>query len=335
MGTKTVRNALLAAGATAMALGALPAAAQEAQEKTLKWAHVYEASEPYHTCAVAAHDQLMQATDQRYGIEVFPASSLGKEVDINEGLGLGTVDIIYTGQLFAGRAYGPIAIGGAPYMFRDYEHWDQFRNSDLFDELSQGYTDATGNHIQAMTYYGDRHVTSNKPITEPADMEGMKIRVPNAPLYMMFPEAVGANPTPIAFAEVYLALQQGTVDAQENPLPTIQAKKFYEVQSDINLTGHITDALLTIVGGPTWNSMDEADQEALAQVLDDAAVCATDQIIQQEEELVQWFRDQGVNVNEVDRGPFIEATRKLHNGEMASWDQETYDRLQAIGQGES
>ena len=319
-------------GASAMALLATSASAQET---TLKWAHVYEASEPYHTCAVEANDALMEATEDRYGIEVFPASSLGKEVDINEGHGLGTVDIIYTGQLFAGRAYGPIAIGGAPYMFRDWDHWDAYRNSDLFDELKQGYTDATGNHIVAMTYYGDRHVTANKPITQPSDMEGLKIRVPNAPLYMMFPEAVGANPTPIAFAEVYLALQQGTVDAQENPLPTIQAKKFYEVQSDINLTGHITDALLTIVGGPTWGSMDEADREALTQVLQDAETCATEQVIQQEQELVQWFRDQGVNVNEVDREPFIEATRKLHNGDMASWDQETYDRLQAIGQEDS
>ena len=86
-------------------------------------------------------------------------------------------------------------------------------------------------------------------------MAGLKIRVPDAPLYKMFPEAVGANPTPIAFAEVYLALQTGTVDAQENPLPTIQAKKFYEVQKYIALTGHITDALLTIVSGQTWDSL--------------------------------------------------------------------------------
>ncbi len=78
--------------------------------------------------------------------------------------------------------------------------------------------------------------------------------------------------------------------------------------------------------------MDEADREALTGVLEEAAVCATDQIKQQEQELVQWFRDEGVNVNEVDRGPFIEATKKMHNGDMATWDQETYDRLQAIGQ---
>ncbi len=316
------------AASTFAVLGLLPAMATA--ETKLKWAHVYETSEPYHTCAVAANDLLMSATDGRYGIEVFPASSLGKEVDINEGLGFGTVDIIYTGQLFAGRSYGPIAIGGAPFMFRDYDHWNKYRNSDLFSELSQGYTDATANHITAMTYYGARHVTSNKPVLKPEDMKGMKIRVPNAPLYMMFPQAVGPNPAPIAFAEVYLALQQGTVDAQENPLPTIKAKKFYEVQTNINLTGHITDALLTIVGGPAWDAMDEADRKALTDVTQQTSVCATDAIIKAENELADWFRGQGVQVNEVDRAPFIEAVKKLHNGEAATWDQATYDRLQAI-----
>lgn len=331
MTPKLTQTIALATTAAAALAAAAPAMAQDA-ERMLKWAHVYEASEAYHSCAVDAHEDLVAATEGRYGIEVFPASSLGKEVDINEGLSLGTVDIIYTGQLFAGRAYGPIAIGGAPYMFRDYAHWDAFRNSELFEELSQGYADATGNQIEALTYYGNRHVTSNKPITAPEDMDGLKIRVPNAPLYMMFPEAVGANPTPIAFAEVYLALQQGTVDAQENPLPTIQAKKFYEVQSDINLTGHITDALLTIVGGPTWSSMDEADREALSTAIDNAAACATEAIRDQEAELVEWFGEQGVTVNEVDRGPFIEAVKAMHMGDMATWDQQTYDRLQAIGQ---
>ena len=299
-------------------------------ETVLKWAHVYEANEPYNTCAVATSDKLKEATEGRYSIEVYPASSLGKETDINEGLSLGTVDIIYTGQLFAGRAYGPVAIGGAPYMFRDFDHWEKYRTSDLFQELSQGYDEATGNHITSLTYYGERHVTSNKPIEKPEDMKGLKIRVPDAALYQMFPKAVGANPTPIAFAEVYLALQQGTVDAQENPLPTIQAKKFYEVQKDINLTGHITDALLTIVSGSAWGAMDEADQTALEKILDDAAACATEQVIKNEKDLVQWFKDQGVQVNEVDRKPFRDATVKMHNGPDASWDQATYDRLQAI-----
>ena len=232
-------------GAVVLAVFATGAMAQT----KLKWAHVYETSEPYHTAAVWAAGEIKKRTNGRYDIEVFPASTLGKETDINQGLTLGTVDIIYTGQLFAGRTYGPLAIGGAPFMFRDFDHWKRYATSPLFQQLGDGYQKAGGNKVVAITYYGERHVTSNKPINKPEDMKGLKIRVPDAPLYTMFPRAVGANPTPIAFAEVYLALQNGTVDAQENPLPTIDAKKFYEVQKYIVLTGHITDALLTIVGG--------------------------------------------------------------------------------------
>lgn len=299
-------------------------------QTALKWAHVYESGSNYHKWAEWAAEQLAERTDGRYTIEVFPASSLGKEVDINEGLTLGTVDIIYTGQLFAGRSFGPIAIGGSPYMFRDFDHWEKFRDGDLFAEFGDGYRDATGHEVVTLTYYGQRHVTSNKEINEPADMVDLKIRVPNAPLYKMFPEAVGANATPMAFAEVYLALQQGVVDAQENPLPTIQFKKFYEVQDYITLTGHITDALMTIVSGNTWASMDEADRAILVEVLTEAAQNCTDEIVQAEKDLVAWFREQGVNVTEVDRSIFREAVVPLHNGDAATWDQATYDRLQAI-----
>jgi tripartite ATP-independent transporter DctP family solute receptor len=309
---------------------ALAAGVAQAQTK-LKFAHVYEVSEPYHTAALWAAAEIAKRTNNRYQIEVFPASTLGKETDINQGLTLGTVDIIYTGQLFAGRTYGPIAIGGAPYMFRDFSHWKAFSTSPLFAELADGYQKKSGgNKIVAITYYGERHVTSNKPIAKPEDMKGLKIRVPDAPLYTMFPRAVGANPTPIAFAEVYLALQNGTVDAQENPLPTIDAKKFYEVQKYIVLTGHITDALLTIVGGPTWNKLSDADKKIFDAVLKEAAARATNEIIEIEKRLAAEFEKRGKTVVRVDRAPFRAAVVKLHNGPDATWDKATYDKLQAL-----
>ncbi len=322
------RRATLAA-ATALAAAGLLIGPVSAQT-TLKWAHVYEANEPYHTWALWAADEFAKRTDNRYKIEVFPASSLGKESDINEGLSLGTVDIIYTGQLFAGRAHGPVAIGGAPYMFRDFGHWNAFRKSDLFKELGEGYEKKTGHRVLSLTYYGERHVTANKDITKPDDMKGVKIRVPDAPLYTMFPRAVGANPTPIAFAEVYLALSQGVVDAQENPLVTIQAKKFHEVQKNIVLTGHITDALLSIVSGGTMKRLSAEEQKALTEVLQEAADKCTDDIAKMEKELVDWFKGQGKNVVTVDRVPFREAVVKMHTGPDATWDKAVYDRLQAI-----
>ncbi|MGZ5062163.1 MAG: sialic acid TRAP transporter substrate-binding protein SiaP [Usitatibacter sp.] len=309
--------------AFALSTGAL------AQTK-LKWAHVYETSEPYHTAAVWAAGEIKKRTDGRYDIVVFPASTLGKETDINQGLTLGTVDIIYTGQLFAGRTYGPLAIGGAPYMFRDFDHWKRYAASPLFQQLADGYQKAGGNKVITLTYYGERHVTSNKPINRPEDMKGLKIRVPDAPLYTMFPRAVGANPTPIAFAEVYLALQNGTVDAQENPLPTIDAKKFYEVQKYIVLTGHITDALLTIVAGGTWNKLSEADKKIFETVLKEASARCTAEIVDIEKKLGAEFEKRGKVVVKVDRKPFRDATMKLHNGPDATWPRDVYDKLQGL-----
>jgi len=202
--------------------------------------------------------------------------------------------------------------------------------SPLFRELCDGYQKAGGNKVVAITYYGERHVTSNKPINRPEDMKGLKIRVPDAPLYTMFPRAVGANPTPIAFAEVYLALQNGTVDAQENPLPTIDAKKFYEVQKYIVLTGHITDALLTIVAGGTWNKLSDGDKKIFEEVLKQAAAKATDEIVGIEKKLGAEFEKRGKTVVKVDRKPFRDATMKLHNGPDATWPKDVYDKLQAL-----
>jgi tripartite ATP-independent transporter DctP family solute receptor len=297
----------------------------------LKWAHVYETSEPYHTAALWAAGEIARRTGNRYQVDVFPASTLGKETDINQGLTLGTVDIIYTGQLFTGRTFGPLAIGGAPYMFRDFDHWKRYAASPLFAELSEGYRQKSGgNKVLAITYYGERHVTSNKPINKPEDMKGLKIRVPDAPLYTMFPRAVGANPTPIAFAEVYLALQNGTVDAQENPLPTIEAKKFFEVQKYIVLTGHITDALITIVSGNTWNRLSEADRKVFDTVLKEAAVRATNEVVDLEKKMGAEFEKRGKTVVKVDRKPFRDATVKLHNGPDATWPRDIYDKLQKL-----
>jgi tripartite ATP-independent transporter DctP family solute receptor len=314
-----------------LAILALAVSTGVAAQTKLKWAHVYETSEPYHTAAVWAAGEIAKRTNNRYQVEVFPASSLGKETDINQGLTLGTVDIIYTGQLFAGRTHGPLAIGGAPYMFRDFDHWKKFSTSPLFGELGEGYRQKSGgNKVVAITYYGERHVTSNKAINKPEDMKGLKIRVPDAPLYTMFPRAVGANPTPIAFAEVYLALQNGTVDAQENPLPTIDAKKFYEVQKFIVLTGHITDALLTIVAGGTWSKLSDADKKTFEAVLAEAAARATTEIVDIEKKMSAEFEKRGKTVARVDRKPFRDAVIKLHNGPDATWPKDVYDKLQKL-----
>jgi tripartite ATP-independent transporter DctP family solute receptor len=318
------------AGVVALAALALAGGAAQAQTK-LKWAHVYEVGEPYHKQALWAADEIKARTSGKYQIEVFPASTLGKETDINQGLTLGTVDIIYTGMAFAGRTYPPMSIASGPFIFRDYAHWEAFRNSPVFKDLAQQYeAKSGGHHVAGYTYYGQRHLTANKMVQKPEDMKGMKLRVPDAPLFVMFPKAVGANPTPIAFAEVYLALQNGTVDAQENPLPTIDAKKFYEVQKYIILTGHITESLVTIVGSGTWSKLSDAEKKVFGDVLWEASTRATKDIVQAENALVSDFEKRGKTVVKVDRGPFIQAVQKSVTSPEAPWSKELYDRVQAL-----
>src|SRR6201746_2817624 len=322
------RRAVLSAAFIIAAVIAGPASAQT----KLKWAHVYETSEPYHTEALWAADEIKKRTSGKYEIGVFPASQLGNENQINEALGLGTVDMIYTGVAFAGSIHKSIAITNAPFVLRDFDHFMAYRASPLFRQIAKGYEDKTKHKVITLTYYGQRHVTANKAINKPEDMKGMKLRVPPAPLFLMFTKSVGANATPIAFAEVYLALQQGTVDGQENPLPTIMAKKFYEVQSHIILTGHITESLVTVLGSHVWTKLTPDEQKIFAEVLKEAASHATDKIAAAERTLAAEFKKLGKTVVEPDREAFRKAAIPLHNDAAAGagWTQAQYDEPEAL-----
>jgi tripartite ATP-independent transporter DctP family solute receptor len=316
--------------AAAALIAAVPATAQT----KLKWAHVYETSEPFHTQSVWAAQEVAKRTNNRYQIDVYPASQLGKETDINQGLSLGTVDMIISGPSFAARSYPPIGIGYYPYAFRDADHLLAYAKSDVFKELSAGYAEKTGNQMIAVTYYGVRQTSSNRPFKTCAEMKGLKIRVPDVPAYLAMPRSCGANTSPIAFAEVYLALQNGTVDAQENPLTTIEAKKFYEVQKHIILTGHIVDHLTTIVAKGTWGKLSEEDKKIFTEVAQEAAARATAEIKANEKALVDVFKQKGLTVTEVDKEDFKNAVLKAVTFESLGYRKADFDKIQAIKTGQ-
>jgi tripartite ATP-independent transporter DctP family solute receptor len=312
-------------GAAALALS-LPLLAQT----KLKWAHVYETSEPYHTESVWAAEEIKKRTNGKFEIQVFPASSLGKETDINQGLTLGTVDMIISGPSFAARSYPRIGIAYYPFIFRDGDHLIAYSKSDVFREMVNEFRQKTGIQITAYTYYGARHTTSQKAFTDCAGMRGLKIRVPDVPAYRATPESCGANPTPIAFAEVYLALQNGTVEAQENPLTTIEAKKFFEVQKHIMLTGHIVDGLVTQIAPHVWNRLSDAEKKVFTDVTQEAAVRATAQIKKREGELVAEFRAKGLGIHNVNRQSFVDAVLKNRPLESLGFTRRDYDRIVAV-----
>jgi TRAP-type C4-dicarboxylate transport system substrate-binding protein len=254
---------------------------------------------------------------------------LGKETDINQGLTLGTVDMIISGPSFAARTYPRFGIAYYPFIFRDGDHLIAYSKSPVFQEMVSEFRTRTGIQVTAYTYYGARHTTAQKAFTNCAGMKGIKIRVPDVPAYRATPEACGANPTPIAFAEVYLALQNGTVEAQENPLTTIEAKKFFEVQKAIMLTGHIVDGLTTQIAPHVWNKLSDAEKKIFTDVTQEAAVRASAKVKTREAELVDEFKKKGLQVVTVDRKSFQDAVLKNKPLTGMGFTQSDFDKIQA------
>jgi len=330
MSQQTTKRMALKTLAGCAAVAALLGTAGLAQAQTkLKWAHVYETSEPYHTQSLWAASEIKKRSNGKFDIQVFPASTLGKETDINQGLQLGTVDIIISGPSFAARSYPRFGIAYYPFIFRDGDHLIAYSKSPVFKEMTDEFRAKTGIQVTAYTYYGARHTTAQKAFTNCEGMKGIKIRVPDVPAYTATPKACGANPTPIAFAEVYLALQNGTVEAQENPLTTIEAKKFYEVQKAIMMTGHIVDGLTTQIAPHVWNKLTDVEKTMFIEVTREAAAKATADIKKREGELVDEFKKKGLQVVNVDRKSFQDAVLKNSPLESMGFSKADFDKIQA------
>ena len=250
--------------AAAMVL-ALPA---ESDARTFRMGHVFETNHPYHQAALEAVEQFQACTDGDYAIDIYPASQLGSDSEMQEQIRIGGVDVTLTGFIFAANDYPPLAISAAPFLFEDRDHALRYMESDLFKEAWDGWSEATGQHVLSSAFFGFFNVTSKEPIETPDDIRGVRIRVPDVPIYLAFPEAVGANPTPIPLHEVYLALQQGVADASANGLSMTYAHNFYEVQDYVNTTRHMVDYTLWVTSDDMMSALDENGRACLQEAAD-------------------------------------------------------------------
>ena len=184
----------------------------------------------------------------------------------------------------------------AGYMFRDAEHLKKVFQSDVGKEMVEMADSQLGIHILGPTYFGVRQVglKPDKKINTPADMAGIKLRMPGGEAWQFLGTALGANPTPMAYAEVYTGLQTGAIDGQDNPLPNVENMKFYEVMSQIVLTSHLVGYDLLTVSGKVWSGMSAEQQAAFQAAADEALAWNTEQHLKREAELVEVFKGKGL-----------------------------------------
>lgn len=264
------------------------------------------------------------ATDGKVKITVYPGEALGKESEMVAMCMEGSLDITTCGPGTLAN-YGnadKLSMMEAPYVFEDADNLLAFANSEdgnkyLWDPLSE----ASNLRVVATSYYGARNVTTNGfNATTPADLEGCKLRVPDSTMALLYGEGLGATPTVMALSEVYLGLQQGTVDGQENPLPTIYSYAFYEVCDYLLLTGHVQAGLSLMFNQDLWDSFPADLQEVILDCLNTEFVIGMkDGIIAQEEQLMTDLADLGMTLVEVDKEAFKENCQFIYDQYAEKW----------------
>ena len=220
------------------------------------------------------------------------------------------------------------------YLFRDAEHLRAFFASDVGKEMTQMVEDQLGVKILGPTFFGTRQVGLNvdKEIKTPADMSGIKLRMPGGEAWQFLGSALGANPVPVAYAEVYTSLQTGAIDGQDNPLPNVQNMKFYEVMKQIVLTSHLIGFDLLTMSLDTWNKLSPEQQEKVQKAADEAIAWSTEQHLNREAELAAFFEGEGLKLYK----PDVEAFRafaqdKYLNSDLAKdWPEGIVDRINAV-----
>ena len=224
----------------------------------------------------------------------------------------------------------------APYIFTSYQHMEKVfaPDSKVATDFYKKVSDACGYTPLAAMTQGSRVVNTKwtKPIVTPNDMKGMNLRMPNQPDWINAGKSLGANVTPIAYAETYTALQTGTVDAQDNPLPGTYAMKFYEVAKQISLTKHIIDVKLLSVTNKVWNAMTPQQQQWMREAAQYAGAQGSKATYDQEAKLIETLKGLGVTFTNPDVNAFQQYSLKYYqdNGLTKTWDMDLYARVQAL-----
>jgi tripartite ATP-independent transporter DctP family solute receptor len=278
-------------------------------DMTLKLGHLANEENAWHLAAVRFGEELSAKTDGRIGVEVFPNESLGKEIDLINGMQLGTVDMTITGESL--QNWAPMAaLLAVPYAYKSLEHMDEVAGGKVGDEIKAEIIEKA--KIRPIAYFarGPRNLTSNRAIESPDDLDGLKMRVPNVPLFVDVWKSLGAAPTPMAFSEVFTSLQNSVIDAQENPLALIRSANFNEVQTHVNQTEHVRSWIYLTIAESTWAKMSEDDQAAVMEAAAVAQEYERGLLLDSLAEDQAYLESKGMTFVEVDGAAFQAAAKE-------------------------
>ncbi len=327
--TTTRRSALGLFAAATVALGiAAPALSQD--KPTLRFSAVFSEQD----IRAQMMQRLQEAVADIATIEPYYGGNLFKQGTEIVALQRGNLEMGNVAPQDVANQVPAWSILTSAYLFRDADHLRKFFDSDAGAEMKAMAEDQLNIHILGPTYFGTRQVGLNidKKIDTPEDMAGVKLRMPGGDAWQFLGEALGANPTPMAYAEVYTGLQTGAIDGQDNPLPNVENMKFYEVMKQIALTSHLVGYDLLVISKPAWDAMSPEQQEAFDAAADEAIAWSTAEHLKREEELAGSFREKGLDVYTPNVDAFREHAQQMYLDSDLSkdWPEGMLDRINAL-----
>jgi len=313
--------------AATLALASLGAQAQT----VLKIGYTVPKESHYGVGATVFCDEIEKGTQGRYKCQHFPSSALGGEREMVESAQLGTIDLVMTSTGPVGNFVPETKIVDIPFLFRDYDHARKTLDGPIGQDILTKFP-AKGLVALAWTENGFRHMTNSKrPMMQATDASGLKMRTMENKVHMDGYKTMGIQPTPMAFPEVYGALQQGVIDGQENPIPVILSAKLYQVQKYLSLTGHVYSPALLIMSGVTYKKVSDADKKVFAEAAKHAAIAQRKRVNEDEANGIAKLKAEGMQVAEkVDGDSFRKAVNAAMPGYAKEFGADKIAAIQAV-----
>jgi tripartite ATP-independent transporter DctP family solute receptor len=289
------------------------AAATGEAATTLRLGHTDPADGLRHKAATFFADKVKEHTQGRYSVDVHHSGTLGDDPKLLEQVKLGAIDLAISGIAIYGNQIPELGLLALPYLVESYEQgWALYDTSPWVKEWL-GKLQTKNMRALSILEAGFRQFTSTKPVRTPADVKGMKVRIAKNQVYVWLWQTLGANPTVMALGETYISLQQGVVDAQENPIPTIHVQKFYEVAKNVSLTNHIYAPIPLSLNEKRWQAMSAADQSAFVKAAQEASAWHRKAVVSEDEKMLADMQAKGATVIKPDVPAFGKASQPVYD----------------------
>jgi tripartite ATP-independent transporter DctP family solute receptor len=279
-------------------------------------------------------ESLDKSAPGEFDVQINLNASLFKQGAEPAAMARGNLELASISAFDIAKLVPEFSVFTAGYVIRDPQHQQKVFNGPIGDEMFKPVSEKMDVTVLSTIYLGTRQVNLReaRKVKTPTDLKGVKLRMPGSKEWLFLGEALGATPTPLAFGEVYLALKTGTIDGQDNPLPTVRAAKFYEVTKQIVLTSHLVDGIFIAIANKTWNALTPAQKQKLKAAAQAASAYNNDNRIKEEAQLVDFFKQQGLQVTTPDVETFRKTVQQAYlNSDYAKvWPKGLLDRINQV-----